>query len=208
MLGTKVTRPSHRDLPVEIFDDFFTTETADEIRSRMEQPRWSFTGGRPPNSFWHMDGLEHDDYFRDHLFGLICNRLGRTFRILRVYANGQVTSAHANHRAPTMHCHVTPTVIPPLPQTALQCGSPHVDDGDVTFLYYPNPTWRSSWGGGLRFVRSPHKTLQSRRKAGDVIRYVPNRALLFPASLVHYAEAPTKHFAGLRVSLAYKLLNR
>lgn len=45
-------------------------------------------------------------------------------------------------------------------------------------------------------------------KGGNVVQtvqYRPNRALLFPANLVHYAEAPSERFTGLRVSLAYKL---
>ena len=34
------------------------------------------------------------------------------------------------------------------------------------------------------------------------------RAVVFPSSLVHCADAPSKSFPGLRVSLAYKLLTR
>ena len=39
-----------------------------------------------------------------------------------------------------------------------------------------------------------------------VVPYRPNRAVVFPSSLVHCADAPSKSFPGLRVSLAYKLL--
>ena len=136
----------------------------------MERPKWSFTGGRPPNQFWHMDGLEEDGYFRRDLFRLICEKLGRTFEIERIYANGQ---------------------------TATQSGAPHTDDGDTTFLYYPNPHWKPSWKGSLHFLTG--------REITRVVPYMPNRGLLFPASLVHYADAPSRRFTGLRVSLAYKL---
>lgn len=139
----------------------------------LERPKWSFTGGRPPNSFWHMDGLEDEPYFREHLFQEICRTLGRTFEIERIYANGQ---------------------------TALQHGAPHADDGEVTFLYYPNPQWKFSWNGALFFMGDV-----KRREVSSVVQYKPNRALLFPADLVHYADAPSKSFTGLRISLAYKL---
>jgi hypothetical protein len=156
---------------LEVHDDFLPGQVQAEILRLMERPKWSFTGGHPPNQFWHMDGLEEEPFFREELYSLICERLGRTFDgIERVYANGQ---------------------------TAHQSGHPHQDDGDVTFLYYPNPVWERSWDGSLLFL-----------KGGDVVqtvRYMPNRALLFPAKLVHYAEAPSESFTGLRVSLAYKL---
>ena len=161
---------SHLIEEIQIIDDFFASETQDEILRRMERPKWSFTGGRPPNMFWHMDGLETEPYFRQHLFKLICDRLGRTFDVERIYANGQ---------------------------TSMQYGAPHHDDGDVTFLYYPNPIWEHTWAGSLLFVR--------KGEIAQVIPYRPNRALLFPAALLHYADAPSKSFPGLRVSLAYKL---
>ena len=157
---------------VEIHDNFLPADTQEEILRLMQRPKWSFTGGRPPNAFWHMDGLEEEPYFRHELFQLICERLGRTFEVERIYANGQ---------------------------TALQYGDPHRDDGDVTFLYYPNPEWEYSWNGSLFFVN------KREREVSNVIQYKPNRALLFPAGLLHYADAPSKSFTGLRVSLAYKL---
>ena len=110
---------------IEVHDDFLPVDTQAEVLLQMERARWSFTGGRPPNSFWHMDGLEAEPFFREHLFGLICARLGRRFGVERIYANGQ---------------------------TALQHGAPHVDDGDLTFLYFPNPRWRAAWNGSLHFL--------------------------------------------------------
>ena len=83
-------------------------------------------------------------------------------------------------------------------QTATQHGSPHTDDGDFTFLYYPNPRWKPQWGGALHFFDDDGATVHA-------VDYKPNRAVFFPADLVHAAEAPSDEFPGLRVSLAYKL---
>ena len=154
-----------------VLDDFFPRSVQKEILRLLERPKWSFTGGRPPNQFWHMDGLEHEAYFRDELYHRICRRLGRTFAgVERIYANGQ---------------------------TALQHGAPHTDDGDVTFLYFANPLWDFAWNGSLLFLHD--------REVVRSVQYKPNRAVLFPAHLVHCADAPSKSFPGLRVSLAYKL---
>ena len=156
---------------IEILDNFFDAATQEEILRLMERPKWSFTGGRIPNQFWHMDGLEAEPFFRQKLFSRICKSLGQEYDVVRVYANGQ---------------------------TATQHGSPHTDDGDFTFLYYPNPRWKPSWGGALHFFDDDGATVHA-------VDYKPNRAVFFPADLVHAAEAPSAEFPGLRVSLAYKL---
>ena len=156
---------------IEILDNFFDAATQEEILRLMERPKWSFTGGRIPNQFWHMDGLEAEPFFRQKLFSRICKSLGEEYDVVRIYANGQ---------------------------TATQHGSPHTDDGDFTFLYYPNPRWKPSWGGALHFFDDDGATVHA-------VDYKPNRAVFFPADLVHAAEAPSAEFPGLRVSLAYKL---
>ena len=156
---------------IEILDNFFDAATQEEILRLMERPKWSFTGGRIPNQFWHMDGLEAEPFFRQKLFSRICKSLGQEYDVVRIYANGQ---------------------------TATQHGSPHTDDGDFTFLYYPNPRWKTSWGGALHFFDDDGATVHA-------VDYKPNRAVFFPADLVHAAEAPSAEFPGLRVSLAYKL---
>ena len=84
-------------------------------------------------------------------------------------------------------------------QTACQGGTPHQDlDGDVTFLYYPSLFWEHDMEGHLMFL--DHKSEGDR-----IITHKPNRGILFPGSLWHYAAAPSRYFVGLRISLAYKL---
>ena len=42
-------------------------------------------------------------------------------------------------------------------------------------------------------------------EVSKIVTYKPNRAVIFPSNIVHYADAPHKLYNGLRVSLAYKL---
>ena len=97
-------------------------------------------------------------------------------------------------------------------QTAGQCGSAHPDDGDLTFLYYPNPEWNYEWQGHLIFMENESNKLPEgnnfvnpNMETSRIVSYKPNRAVLFPGSIWHYADAPSRFFNGLRISLAYKL---
>ena len=117
-----------------------------------------------------MDGLEEEEYFNTFLFEKICKKLGRSFNYLRIYANGQ---------------------------TAGQCGTPHTDDGELTFLYYPNKEWRTEYQGHLMFLEG--------NEIVKTVIYKPIRAVLFPAIMEHYADAPNTYYPDLRISLAYKL---
>ena len=86
-------------------------------------------------------------------------------------------------------------------QTSGQYGTPHVDDGEYTLLYYPNPDWNFEWQGNLNFLDLDHEI-------GKIISYKPNRLVCFPADMVHYADPPSIKFNGLRISLAYKLVRK
>jgi SM-20-related protein len=80
-------------------------------------------------------------------------------------------------------------------------GRPHVDDareGCVTLLYYPMPVWLPEWEGETLFF-DPRGNV----RAG--IAPVPNRAVLFDSRLLHSGRAPSRHCAGLRVTIALKL---
>ena len=100
---------------IEIYDNFFYEEIRKEIYDKLMEPHWHLKGGYGKDLFWHYDNLENQEYFNKFLYELICKKLNRKFKgIKRIYANGQ---------------------------TAGQCGAPHFDDGDLTFLYYPAPEW-------------------------------------------------------------------
>ena len=82
-------------------------------------------------------------------------------------------------------------------QTAGQSGLPHRDDGDLTFLYYPSVDM-VGMGGNLLFLDENYEPT-------NVIGYQSNRGVFFPAKILHYAEAPSRFYNGLRISVAWKL---
>ena len=137
-----------------------------------------------------------DNFFSEELHNKIWNiirdNLNINSKCLRIYANGQ---------------------------TAGQCGNPHTDDGTTTFLYFVNPEWKINWQGHLMFINKlgpPYKEEdknwadwiydynQDEDEICEMVTYKPNRAVLFPANMLHYADAPHSLYSGLRVSLAYK----
>tara|TARA_B100002019_G_C21214408_1_gene571186 strand:+ start:110 stop:643 length:534 start_codon:yes stop_codon:yes gene_type:complete len=169
--GRHILSPTNKKEYPLVIDNFFPEGIHYEIWNRLIEPGWSLNGGIPDNPFWHYDRLQEQEYFRDFLYEKICERLGKKFSgIKRIYANGQ---------------------------TSGQCGNPHYDDGDLTFLYYPNLEWDIKWQGHLIFLEN--------MEPSQVISYKPNRAVIFPGDMWHYADAPSRVYNGLRISLAYKL---
>ncbi len=177
---------------INVYDDFFPKEIQNKIWNILVPGKWGICPGR---GFWHTNGLEKDDFFSEYLVNTICKKIDRPFTCKRIYANGQ---------------------------TAGQSGYPHEDDSNFTFLYFPNPEWQPSWSGHLIFLnrKGPEGYPNFTKEEWDweyeynkndeidkIITYKPNRAVLFPANIVHYAEAPHSHYNGLRVSLAFKFLN-
>ena len=177
---------------IQVFDNFFSEELHNKIWNILRGPGWCLNGGIPDHPFWHIDGLEDDKFFSEHLLEIIKDNLNINSKCLRIYANGQ---------------------------TAGQCGNPHTDDGTTTFLYFVNPEWKINWQGHLMFVNKigpPYKEEdknwadwiydynQDEDEISEMVTYKPNRAVLFPANMLHYADAPHSLYSGLRVSLAYK----
>ena len=180
------------DLNVNIIDDFFSNEIHKEVYDKLiTKSQWSFTGGNESNPFWHIDKLENENYFNDYLLNIIRQKSGidNTYTPARIYVNGQ---------------------------TAGQCGYPHSDDGHLTFLYFPNLEWNIDWQGHLLFINRTSPIFGSKDwndwkfipnhtdEISQTISYKPNRAVFFPAHIVHYADAPHRLFNWLRMSLAYK----
>ena len=57
--------------------------------------------------------------------------------------------------------------------------------------------WNPSWGGKTVFFLNK-----------EDLHYVlpkPNSASYFPANIFHFAESTTRHFQGMRISVAWKL---
>jgi len=159
---------------IEVYDDFFDDDIHQEVYSKLMRPNWGISGNNPGKLeiFWHYEGLENEEYFSEYLYEKICNKLDTEFKgFERIYANGQ---------------------------TAGQYGTPHYDDGDLTFLYYPSPVWDTNWQGHLMFMNEVDEVVR-------VVEHKPNRAVLFTGIIKHYADAPHRWFNGLRISLAYKL---
>ena len=156
---------------VEVYDNFFTEELHMEIFNKLMEPKWELTGGSLNNKFWHIEDLHDEEYFNTYIFDIIKKKIGKDYTYERIYANGQ---------------------------TAGQCGTPHKDEGDLTFLYYPSPIWDVTWEGHLIF-------LDEDCKYDKMIPHAANRAVLFDANVTHYANAPSRFFNDLRISLAYKL---
>ena len=162
---------------IEVYDNFFSREIQEQIYGfLMYNGGWRLCGGAPATRFWHFDELEKIDYFNNFLYEKITSKLNKKFNGYgRIYANGQ---------------------------TAGQCGNPHIDaDGDLTFLYYPNPEWKLDYQGHLIFLKDDSEDAEVDR----IIEYKPNRAILFDGKIPHYADAPRRDYNDLRISLAYKM---
>lgn len=84
-------------------------------------------------------------------------------------------------------------------QTFGQGGDPHIDHPNgLTFLLYCNRVWNFDWGGKTAFLNTDGSTNYFDAK--------PNRAIIFPGSIIHRSEEVSRKFTGLRITLAYKLL--
>ena len=55
------------------------------------------------------------------------------------------------------------------------------------------------WGGHLIFS-------EDNKEPTKIIGYKPNRAIMFPSHITHYADGTHRYYTGFRVSLAYKFI--
>ena len=173
----------------KIHDNFFPPEEIQTINEYITRPKWSFNGGGTyleddsfKSHFWHMDGLEKEEYFGKTLWEFVrrqCFGYDESYRnseppyknveLIRCYANGQTAGQH---------------------------GVPHKDDGDITILYYPNQ-WQHYWGGHLHLMKD--------NMVDYIIEYKHNRLVMFDANVEHYSTAPVLSYGGLRMSVAWKV---
>ena len=164
---------------ITVFNDFLTQEVQVEILQTLRRPGWSL--GFAPI----IEGEDRAPAKLWHMngleeFPLFSDRIFK--RICELFQTEfRLKRVYANG------------------QLACQKGDIHRDDGDFTFLYYPLQQWHKEWGGSLLFYDD----------AGEVrtcVSYAPNRAISFPGSILHGAEAPSMDYDGMRVSIGWKLL--
>ena len=171
------------DLEIKVFDNVFPADLAKKTWELLQRPKWSYTGGSATGGrFWHMEKLDQETFFQDTLFKIICEKFLKSdpsnYQLITCYANGQTANQNG-----TAHSDVK-----------------EPDANAFTFLYYPNPEWDIKMQGHLIF-------LDEQDEGDKIIFYKPNRAVLFDGKQKHYADAPSRFFNGLRISLAYKLWN-
>ena len=182
---------------VDVIDNFFDKDLHQTIFQSLNKPRWGLTGGNVNSPFWHIDDLEREEFYSVYLKNLILKKINLLdVDCVRIYANGQ---------------------------TAGQVGTPHIDDGHYTFLYFPNLDWNIRWQGHLMFINKLGLEYEEENgkftdrwynwvynyderedEIEKIVTYKPNRAVIFQSNIVHYADAPHRLYNGLRISLAYK----
>jgi hypothetical protein len=87
-------------------------------------------------------------------------------------------------------------------QTHGQPGSTHLDNPEPnywTFLFYVNPEWNIEWGG---------ETVFSTENGMLAVTPEPNSGILFNSNIPHFGRDPSRHYSGLRVTVAFKLKER
>lgn len=164
---------------ITIFENFLNDEEFFTTVDIMNKSSWKFSGtsmgtGTP---FWNMDLMSHTDYITTTV-NKINQKTGKTYQVLRVYANGQ---------------------------TYGQDGRFHPDsdrDNCYTLLIYISeigPHNIDTVGGFTQFKTNDDQVL-------NINPYQTN-AVLFKSTILHRGLAPSRESGMLRITLAFKLLD-
>ena len=89
-------------------------------------------------------------------------------------------------------------------QSAGQSGDWHTDDtakNAYTFLYYLNPEWQPIWCGDTIFY-------DTNTKETHISEFIPDTGIIFDSKTLHAGREPAKQYDGLRVTVAFKLLEK
>lgn len=162
------------------YNDFFSEMDFSAINRELNNGLWAWGHKSDMKkesqlSMW-MQSLSKNKFFSEYLLNKIEANTGQKFNFERVYANGHTFGMK---------------------------GYPHEDSHNPkgrTFLYYPMTQWDPQWGGKTCF-RFP-------TNSGWKYHFVvpePNKAILFPGIITHWAEETSRVFAGLRITVAWKL---
>ncbi len=164
---------------VHRFYDFLNITEFNKVKNIIEMGKWSAggTSGNPTSDvkFLYMD-LQHEPLLRETLLSKIEMVTKKKFNLDRVYANGQWHGLD---------------------------GAWHQDNQQKntwTFLLYMNeiePCDLDKFYGCTEFKED--ETINKAYKP------IPNSALLFPSWLYHRGMSPSRFFANMRITVAWKL---
>ncbi len=167
------------------YENVFSGEELDQIRKTAFSPRWEITNSgseKVERTFWRMN-LMNDEFFANKLFKKIQKIVDVKAVLQDVYFNGTTTSM-----ASTIHIDAR-------------------EHNVYVMLVYLNPEWHIEWAGQTVFVNK-YFDVDAQEMRGDnrTASYFPrfNFGLLFPGNIAHLAEAPTRDYYGLRLTLAYR----
>jgi hypothetical protein len=165
---------------IQIYRNFLTDqEQSYVIAKTLRGNTWELGGHSVDDGFyfWLMNLLQ-DVFFTEHMLNKIKIITGKNFAIERVYANGQTYGLSGSYHQD---------------ETNLNTNNKNIYK---TFLYYVNPNWKSEWGGSTLFKQDEEVYIQP---------FISNNAILFDSTIYHVGLEPTRHFKGLRVTVAFKL---
>jgi hypothetical protein len=171
------SNPVNPNQDIVLFDNFLHVADFAEVTRKVDCGSWKYSNTSNFNSakkFFMME-LDEDKFFSEYIKGAIEARSGKKFKLLRVYANGQVYG---------------------------QDGDFHQDDpgpNTWTFLIYMNivpANELENWGGETQFKMNDGLKIQLP---------LPNTGVLFRSNIFHRGMAPTSPSSGLRVTVAWKL---
>jgi hypothetical protein len=163
------------------FNDVFTAEQHHEILTVFKRRGWSFDNWSLQEAdkgilCWSFWGLESEPFFNTTLVSRIEELTGNTYRVDRIYGNGQSFG---------------------------QDGVFHVDTDDSrahTFLYYPTKldiVDVYEYGGETQFLQDDGDMYH--------VYPFTNTAVMFDGRIWHRGMGPNKWTKELRMSLAFKL---
>ena len=164
---------------IEVFDNIVEEHVAVLIDLHMKEILWKYDyssveGGK--NKHWHVLGGHDMEECNKNGFNFvepIWNSIDRKFdneiELNRVYFN-----AHTHGIEPHIH----------------------LDDGDVTMIYYPRMDWKTEDGGGTM--------VQEKDKHPTYLQYKGNRLIAFTAGLPHQGQPVSRECYKLRTVIVFK----
>ena len=76
----------------------------------------------------------------------------------------------------------------------------HIDDGELTMMYYPRIDWEEEWGGGTAIWNDEGTEIEK------LVEYKGNRLIIFPAIRLHQAQPVSRNCYHLRSIIVFKTI--